>query len=60
MAMMVARRVFVDTNVLVYATNTLSPWSLLARERLDEATQRADELIISPQIIREYLSFATR
>ncbi|GAC1519227.1 MAG: type II toxin-antitoxin system VapC family toxin [Herpetosiphon sp.] len=58
--MTVADNVFVDTNVLVYATNTSSPWYLLARERLQEAKQQADDLIISPQIIREYLSFATR
>jgi predicted nucleic acid-binding protein len=53
-------RLFVDTNVLIYATNASSPWHGLANAALQEARQLGIELIISTQILREYLATATR
>ncbi|MBI3944156.1 MAG: PIN domain-containing protein [Chloroflexi bacterium] len=51
---------FADTNILIYATNTLSPWYDLATDVLEHARQNGINLVISPQIIREYLAAATR
>lgn len=53
-------RLFVDTNVLIYATNASSPWHGLANAALQEARQLGIELIISTQVLREYLATATR
>ena len=53
-------RLFVDTNVLIYATNESSPWHGLANAALQEARQLGIELIISTQVLREYLATATR
>jgi len=51
---------FVDTNVLIYATNAQSPWNQQATAVLNEARQRGVNFVISPQILREYLVSATR
>jgi len=51
---------FVDTNILVYTTDTLSSWHELAKNRLQAARHRGDHLVISPQILREYIATATR
>lgn len=53
-------RLFVDTNILIFATNTLSPWHTAATNILHEARQLGVELILSQQILREYLAAATR
>ena len=53
-------RLFVDTNVLVYATNELSPWHGAANAALQNARQLGIELVVSTQVLREYLSAATR
>ncbi len=60
MVMMGVRTLFVDTNVLIYAADTLSPWYTVARRRLDEARNQGVDLVISPQIICEYLATSTR
>ncbi len=60
MMMMGVRSLFVDTNVLIFATNPASPWHKVALNNLQEARQSGVELAISPQIIREYLVAATR
>ena len=60
MATMAASLLFVDTNVLIYATNTSSPWHSQANGSLQDARQRGVELVISPQILREYLAATTR
>ena len=52
-------RLFVDTNVLIYATNESSLWHGLAHAALQEARQLGIELI-STQVLREYLAAATR
>jgi predicted nucleic acid-binding protein len=53
-------RLFVDTNVLIYATDPVSPWHPIALTSLQEARRNAAELCVSPQIIREYVAAATR
>ena len=52
--------VFVDTNILIYATDPRSPFQQAAFDRLEAARRQGIELIISPQILREYLAAATR
>ena len=54
------RQLFVDTNVLVYSANTLSPWHAPAIGALQDASAAGTEIFTSPQILREYLSVATR
>lgn len=54
------KHMFVDTNVLIIATNELSPWHNAATKSLQDAQQNKVELIISQQILREYLAAATR
>jgi len=54
------RELFVDTNVLIFATNSLSPWQRAAEGALMGARQQGVELVLSPQILREYLVAATR
>lgn len=51
---------FVDTNVWLYATDPASPWNTPAREVLDTAQAFGTTLVISSQIVREYLAVATR
>lgn len=53
-------QVFVDTNVLIYATNSASSWYQLADQTLHDAHRQGIELVISPQILREYIAAATR
>lgn len=56
----VVSQTFVDTNILIYATDTLSPWYDLARAGLDQAHRGGAELVLSPQVLREYLAATTR
>lgn len=58
--MTVAEEWFVDTNVLVYATNIDSPWHQSAMEALSRARQAGIGLVVSPQILREYMVVSTR
>jgi predicted nucleic acid-binding protein len=51
---------FVDTNILIYATNAQSPWHQHATAALNNARQQGVNFVISPQILREYLVTATR
>jgi len=53
-------RVFVDTNVLVFANQKTSPRHGLALRRLNEFEAGGDELWISRQVLREYLVVVTR
>lgn len=53
-------RLFVDTNILIFATNEQSPWHMPAANGLAEARRLGVELVISSQFLREYLSAATR
>lgn len=60
MAMINGDHLFVDTNILIYATDPHSPFHQAAFDRLEAARRQGVELIISPQILREYLAAATR
>jgi predicted nucleic acid-binding protein len=53
-------RVFVDTNVLIYASVLSSPYVDIARNKLVALRDSGSELWISRQIIREYLVVMTR
>ena len=53
-------RVFVDTNVLVFANNVTSVYCTQARKRLSQLLDGGDELWISRQVIREYLAVTSR
>src|SRR5437773_2059085 len=55
-----ADRVFVDTNILVYATQSDSVWHADALVGLDDLRHNFESLVISPQIVREYLASVTR
>ena len=55
-----AERVFVDTNVLVYATVASAPAHAAARRALAEYRTAGAELWISRQVLREYVAVLTR
>jgi predicted nucleic acid-binding protein len=57
---MTAKAVFVDTTILVYATQSTSPLHVRARQRIDEIAQAGATLWISRQIVREFVAAATR
>ncbi len=52
--------VFVDTNILVYASITESPLHLVALNAIQSREQAGSELWISRQVLREYLATLTR
>ena len=52
--------IFVDTNVLVYANNRESDLCDSSRRRLNELSGSGNPLVISDQVIREYLVIMTR
>ncbi|MDP9374385.1 MAG: PIN domain-containing protein [Chloroflexota bacterium] len=54
------RELFVDTNVLIYATNSASPWHGNATTALQRAERLAIPINLSAQILREYLAAGTR
>jgi predicted nucleic acid-binding protein len=60
MVMTGVSKIFVDTNVLVYASNKLSPWYLISKQTLDIMKKEGIEIILSPQVLREYLAVTTR
>jgi predicted nucleic acid-binding protein len=51
---------FLDTNILVYASYPQLPLFVLARRRLEELEQAGARFWISPQIVREFLAASTR
>lgn len=55
-----ANMLFVDTNILIYATDPQSPWHTVAEQALEHAQRTNWLLCISQQVVREYLSAATR
>ncbi len=60
MALTDVNRLFLDTNILIYATDESSSWHKYAIHSLSVARANGIELIVSPQILREYLSVTTR
>jgi predicted nucleic acid-binding protein len=55
-----ANRLFVDTNILVYVTDPQAPEHARAVSALFAAQSRGMSLMISMQVLREYLAVATR
>jgi predicted nucleic acid-binding protein len=60
MAMMAGSRVFIDTNILVYANLGQSPFHSHAVARLQELQDNDCSLYVSRQVLREYLAAMTR
>jgi len=58
--MMAASPIFLDTNVLVYATRPSSPWHTQARAQIRAALVAGRPCCISNQVIREYYATMTR
>ena len=54
------RTMFIDTNVLVYASFRSSPNFQMSRKLLDKVTRGSEPVRISNQVIREYFSTITR
>ena len=57
---MVAEILFVDTNVLLTASDVLRPSHLEAQRIFSKASQQGFHLALSGQVLREYLAVATR
>ena len=51
---------FLDTNILIYASDSHSPWHQPAKEKIKKLLGEGFRLFISPQILREYVSVASR
>ncbi len=51
--------VFLDTNILVYATNEDSPYHSIAKGIIDQANKGNLHAFISPQILSEFYSTIT-
>ena len=60
MATTAVERIFVDTNVLVYATQATAPFHVEANQSLTALHNGGAELWISRQILREYLVTLSR
>ena len=52
--------IFVDTNILVYASVPSAPQHLLASKVLQHLRDAGTELVISQQILREYIAVIVR
>jgi predicted nucleic acid-binding protein len=57
---MAANSIFIDTNVLVFATIPVSPFHSTAIAALHRVSLANDEAWISRQVLREYLVMLTR
>ncbi len=57
---MAVERVFVDTNVLVYAANASSPFHAVARRKLQVYADTGSEIWVNRQVFREYLVVMSR
>ncbi len=55
-----AERLFLDTNVLVYATVESAPWHHPIRARLERLLREERELVVSTQILREFVAVLSR
>lgn len=52
--------VFLDTNILVYASWQAAPLHAVARKRLDQLETAHTPLVVSRQVFREYLATLNR
>lgn len=57
---MAGNKLFVDTNILIYANTISSPFCEVSRNKLKVALQTYDSVWISQQVIREYLVVISR
>ena len=55
-----AGKIFIDTNILVYANNSLSPFCTIARAKLQDIIVIYSEVWVSRQIFREFASVVSR
>jgi predicted nucleic acid-binding protein len=55
-----AEAIFIDTNILIYATDNESPFHAKSLGMLNRLMTDGTECVISPQIVREYLVVSTR
>jgi predicted nucleic acid-binding protein len=53
-------KVFIDTNILVYANNTLSPFCTVARAQLQNAFATYNSVWVSRQVFREFAVIVSR
>jgi predicted nucleic acid-binding protein len=53
-------KVYVDTNILVYANTQNEPFSSLAMNKLQELLDNDNELLLSQQTLREYANVTLR
>lgn len=60
MATTAVEPVFLDTNVLVYASMAVSPLHTVAREAIETREAAGASLVISRQILREFLATLNR
>ena len=60
MMTMVANRLFIDTNILVYTTDPRSPYRAASMAALARTRRNGYTWVISTQILREYLAVTTR
>jgi predicted nucleic acid-binding protein len=51
---------FVDTNILVFATDAASPFQSAAETELEQWRNQGTDLYINVQVLREYLAVTTR
>ena len=54
------RRVFIDNNILIYATQETAPWNPEARRALQAFEEAGSELWLSRQVLREYIAALSR
>ncbi len=57
---MAGEKIFIDTNVLVYANNTLSTFCNTARVQLQNAFSNGESVWISRQVLREFAVIVSR
>ncbi len=57
---MAGEKIFIDTNVLVYANNTLSPLCIPARAQLQQAFASYESVWLSRQVFREFAVIVSR
>ena len=51
---------FIDTNIIVFASDSKSLWHQSSKEAINKLLNEKFRLFISPQILREYISVASR
>jgi predicted nucleic acid-binding protein len=51
---------FLDTNILIYASDNHSPWHQPDKKKIKKLLSKGFRLFISPKILREYVSVASR